>query len=87
MEWDWAFVVEILPTLIQGVVVTIQATLLGIVVAMAIGLLFAIARRSANRWLSRPVGFAVEFIRGTPLLSCIPTLSSLRTSCQISASC
>ncbi len=68
MEWDWAFVVEILPILLQGVVITIQATLLGTVVAMVVGMLFAIARRSTNRWLSRPVGFMVDFIRGTPLL-------------------
>lgn len=68
MEWDWAFVVEILPILLQGVVITIQVTLLGTVVAMVVGMLFAIARRSTNRWLSRPVGFMVDFIRGTPLL-------------------
>lgn len=29
MEWDWAFVVEILPTLVEGVKITILATLLG----------------------------------------------------------
>lgn len=68
MEWNWEFVWEILPTLIQGAVVTVEATLLGSVVAMAVGLLFAIARRSRNRWVSRPIGFLVEFVRGTPLL-------------------
>lgn len=68
MEWDWAFVREIMPTLIQGAIITVQATILGSIVAMAIGLLFAIARRSPNRWIARPIGFVVEFIRGTPLL-------------------
>lgn len=68
MEWDWAFVRDIMPTLIQGAIVTVQATILGSIVAMAIGLIFAIARRSPNRWIARPVGFVVEFIRGTPLL-------------------
>lgn len=68
MEWDWQFTVEILPVLLQGMVVTVQATILGSLVAMAIGMVFAIARRSPNRWVARPVGFLVEFIRGTPLL-------------------
>ncbi len=68
MDWDWAFVWEILPTLLQGAVITVEATLLGSIVAMVVGLLFAIARRARNRWIARPVGFVVEFIRGTPLL-------------------
>lgn len=68
MEWDWDFVREIMPTLIDGAVITVQATILGSIGAMAIGLVFAIARRSPNRWIARPVGFVVEFIRGTPLL-------------------
>jgi len=68
MEWDWQFVAEISPTLLQGVVVTIQATILGTVVAMAVGLIFAIARRSENRWTARSIGALVEFVRGTPLL-------------------
>ena len=68
MEWDWAFTWDILPTLAQGAVVTVQATLLGSIVAMVVGLLFAIARRSPNKRICRPVAFAVEFIRGTPLL-------------------
>ena len=68
MEWDWAFAVEIIPTLLDGVVITIQATLLGTVVAMIIGMVFAILRRSRNVFVSAPVGFFVDFVRGTPLL-------------------
>jgi polar amino acid transport system permease protein len=68
MEWDWNFVWEIMPTLIEGVKITILATILGSAVAAIIGLFIAIARRSSNRLISGPVGFAAEFIRGTPLL-------------------
>jgi len=68
MEWDWSFVRDILPTLLDGVLVTIQATLLGTALAMTVGLVFAIARRSSNRFVSHPIGFLVDFIRGTPLL-------------------
>ncbi|MEK1886372.1 MAG: ectoine/hydroxyectoine ABC transporter permease subunit EhuD [Phyllobacterium sp.] len=68
MEWDWAFVMEILPTLIEGAKITILATFLGSIVAALIGLLIAIVRRSKNRLISMPMGFIAEFIRGTPLL-------------------
>lgn len=68
MEWDWEFSIEILPQLWEGVKVTIQATILGTIIAMTLGLALAIARRSKTGWVSRPVGFFAEFVRGTPLL-------------------
>ncbi|MBA3447849.1 MAG: ectoine/hydroxyectoine ABC transporter permease subunit EhuD [Pseudaminobacter sp.] len=68
MEWDWNFVREIFPTLVEGVKITILATLLGSVLAGIVGLGIALARRSPNKFLSRGVGFFAEFIRGTPLL-------------------
>lgn len=68
MEWDWTFVWEIMPTLIQGVRITILATLLGSVLAAVVGMAIALGRRSQNRLLARTVGFLAEFIRGTPLL-------------------
>ena len=68
MDWDWSFVREILPTLLEGVKITILATLLGSAVAAVIGLVFALARRSSNRPLAYTTSFLVEFIRGTPLL-------------------
>jgi polar amino acid transport system permease protein len=68
MEWDWEFVWQIFPTLVQGVKITILATVLGSIVAAFVGLAIALARRSENRAMARSVGFFAEFIRGTPLL-------------------
>lgn len=68
MEWDWNFVREIMPTLIQGVKITILATILGSLVAAVLGLVIALMRRSENKLVSRTTGFIAEFIRGTPLL-------------------
>lgn len=68
MEWDWAFVIQILPTLIEGAKITILATVLGYILAAVVGLAIAIVRRSKNKLVSRPMGFVAEFIRGTPLL-------------------
>jgi len=68
MDWDWAFVAEILPTLIEGVKITILATVLGYALAVVLGLGLALLRRARHRWLARITGFVIEFIRGTPLL-------------------
>ena len=68
MDWDWSFVAEILPTLLAGVVVTVEATLLGSALALVAGLAFAIARRSSGPVLRRCLNFVLDFVRGTPLL-------------------
>ena len=66
--WDWDYAWEILPDLLRGLWVTVQATLLGIVIALALGLVLALLRRSRLRIVSWPVGFVIEFIRSTPLV-------------------
>lgn len=68
MEWDWAFVRDIMPLLLQGLKLTIIATVLGAVLAAVIGLVFAVLRRSPVRAVSLGTTAVVEFIRGTPLL-------------------
>ena len=49
MEWDWDFALSILPTLLQGLQITLLATVLGVVVAAVLGLAFALLRRSPSR--------------------------------------
>ncbi|WP_210256054.1 ectoine/hydroxyectoine ABC transporter permease subunit EhuD [Chelativorans sp. Marseille-P2723] len=68
MFWDWNYAWEILPTLMRASVVTIQATLLGFLLAAILGLVLAIARMSRTVWISVPTAAAVEFIRSTPVL-------------------
>jgi polar amino acid transport system permease protein len=68
MIWDWEFVWEIMPALLEGLVITVEATILGFSLAAILGLLLALARRSESAWLSQPAGAVVEFIRSTPLL-------------------
>ncbi|MCW0208201.1 L-cystine transport system permease protein TcyB [Achromobacter veterisilvae] len=66
--FDWSFALEILPTLGSALIVTIQATLLGMLVAVTLGLVLAMLRRSRLRIVSLPVAFVIEFVRSTPLL-------------------
>jgi polar amino acid transport system permease protein len=68
MEWDWAFVLQIMPTLLAGLKLTLIITVVAAALAAVLGLVFAILRRSSNPAISRPTGLILDFIRGTPLL-------------------
>jgi len=68
MLWDWDYAIEILPELLRGLVLTVQATLLGSAVAYLLGLVFALVRRSRIPVLSQAIWLLVEFVRSTPLL-------------------
>ena len=67
-KWSWEVVGDLLPLLLEGAKMTVIVTVLGFIVAMLAGLLFALLRRSRNRWLSKIIGLAIDFIRCTPLL-------------------
>ena len=66
--FDWSFALEILPTLGSALVITIQATVLGMLVAVTLGLVLAMLRRSRLRIVSLPTAFFIEFVHSTPLL-------------------
>lgn len=67
--WDWEFAGDILPLLLEGLWLTVKLTLLGITIAMVLGLVLALLRRSSVRAVSWPVAGFIEFIRSTPLLT------------------
>lgn len=66
--WDWDFTFQILPDLLRAFLVTVQATILGMSLALVLGLVWAILRRARYRIISMPVFWMVEFVRSTPLL-------------------
>jgi len=72
IPWDTssnvAFAVSILPILLRGLWVTLQATVLGFAIALVLGLLLAILRMAPYKIISWPVGFFTEFVKNTPLL-------------------
>jgi len=68
MFWDWEYAFEVLPVLAGASIITIQATVLGFILALVLGLIFAIMRMSRNRAISGATTAVVEFIRSTPLL-------------------
>jgi polar amino acid transport system permease protein len=66
--WDWDYAISTLPALWSGLQVTLLATLLGSLLAFALGLVFAVVRRNRVPVLYQVVGGFVELWRSTPLL-------------------
>jgi polar amino acid transport system permease protein len=66
--FDWDYALAVLPVLLEGLGVTIQATLLGMSLALVLGLILALARLAPYRLVSWSAIGIVEFVRSTPLL-------------------
>jgi polar amino acid transport system permease protein len=67
-DWDWSFAFSILPELLEGLALTVQATLLSAAIALPLGLVLMLLRASGIPVVSAVIGFVVEFLRGTPFL-------------------
>jgi polar amino acid transport system permease protein len=67
MAWDWNYALSILPALVEGLGITLVATVLGSIIAMLLGLVFAVLQRGP-RIVAMIVRWFVEFVRSTPLL-------------------
>lgn len=61
-------ILEALPNLLLGAVVTLQLTAVTVLLGMILGSLIGIARLSASRPLSVAARVYIDFFRGTPLL-------------------
>jgi His/Glu/Gln/Arg/opine family amino acid ABC transporter permease subunit len=70
--WDTSttlsFAWSILPILGIGLIVTLEAAAAGFAIALVLGLVFALLRRSRFVAISWPTAFVIEFLRDTPLL-------------------
>ena len=71
-EWDtttWVtYTISILPIILIGLTVTLKAAAAGFAIALSLGLVFALLRRSRVKAISWTTAFVVEFLRDTPLL-------------------
>ncbi|MFE9772986.1 ectoine/hydroxyectoine ABC transporter permease subunit EhuD [Streptomyces sp. NPDC005931] len=68
MNWDWNAVSDFLPYFWDGLLVTLQALVLGSLISFLLGLVWALLMRAPTRWVTWPVGAVTEFVRNTPLL-------------------
>lgn len=67
-DWKWSFAFEVLPRLLWATLNTLMAAGIGYVIALIVGLIFALAQRTGYRPITFVVRETVEFIRSTPLV-------------------
>lgn len=65
---DFGLVLESLPELGEGLIVTVKLTLLTVMFGIAIAVPLGILRTSPNKWVSGPIWVYSYFFRGTPML-------------------
>ncbi|MGH3315678.1 MAG: ectoine/hydroxyectoine ABC transporter permease subunit EhuD [Nocardioidaceae bacterium] len=69
MIWDWDYALDVLPDLLEHFFrFTLVLTVLGTIVAAALGLVFAVIRWIKVPVLSQALWMVIEFVRSTPLL-------------------
>jgi len=68
VELKWSVVIDSLPVLAQGAVVTLKITLIAVTLGTLIGLFMGLMRIARNPLLKFIARVYVDFIRGTPLL-------------------
>lgn len=90
-ELDWAkwkpYLGETSPWtdfLLPGLLTTLEAAALSVVIALPVGGLLGIARLSDHKWISWPAGVVVEFFRAIPVLLLMIFIDTLMTGVIIS---
>lgn len=68
MNFSPQVMLDVLPALLRGTLVTLYVTAAGMVLAIVVGLVLAVARRGGNRIAVAAVDLFVTVVRSTPLL-------------------
>lgn len=66
---DWLqFFQRVLPSFLEGTVITLELTAIGLLMGLVLGLLAALARVYGSPWMRRIAVAYIELFRGTPVL-------------------
>ena len=68
MKWSWEVAFDVLPQLLKGLVVTIEATIVASLIAYILGLAIAILKMSNRKSTRVSLYWLTEFVRRTPIL-------------------
>jgi glutamine transport system permease protein len=68
MDFRIDIIIEYLPFLLKGLVLTIGLSIGGIVIGSVLGFFIALGKMSKVKWLRFPFIWYINFFRGTPLL-------------------
>ncbi|THF52449.1 amino acid ABC transporter permease [Allorhizobium terrae] len=66
--FNFSWIAEYYPIILKGIGVTIELTLIGGIVGIALGIVCAWARALGPKWIKPPVAIYVELIRNTPFI-------------------
>lgn len=66
--FNFSWIAEYYPIILKGIGVTIELTLVGGIVGIALGIICAWARALGPKWIKPPVAIYVELIRNTPFI-------------------
>lgn len=67
-QFDFPAVLEFLPVLLKGALVTVELTAIGGIGGLALGIFCAWGKALGPHWLKRMLGCYVELVRNTPFL-------------------
>jgi polar amino acid transport system permease protein len=68
MNWNWAYTWDILPEILTAFFqFTLGITFASSIIAIALGLVLALGRRSHLTWLAKATYWGIEFVRSTPI--------------------
>ena len=68
MDINWKVVIDSLPILTKGAILTLELTAGAVVIGLFIGLFMALARLSKHKMVRAGAIAYIDFLRGTPLL-------------------
>ncbi|HEX9449197.1 MAG TPA: ABC transporter permease [Dongiaceae bacterium] len=68
MNFDFPLIWQSLPSLLNGLVLTVQLTVISVPIGLCLALPLGIIRASSNSWVSRLIYLYTYVFRGTPLL-------------------
>lgn len=68
VQWSWERAWDSIPYLLEGFKITVLATVIGFFVAAVLGLVIAVVRHAAPKFVTVPLRMISEFIRLTPLV-------------------
>ncbi|MPW20397.1 putative amino-acid ABC transporter permease protein y4tG [Paraburkholderia piptadeniae] len=66
--FDVSYAVKIAPELLRACTYTVGITICAFAIALVLGLVLAVLRRSKSRPVAKSSAFVIEFVRSTPLL-------------------
>jgi polar amino acid transport system permease protein len=67
MKFQWHYVAEALPFLLRGALVTLEVSLLAVLLGLLVGIILTLARQLRIRGLNYLVLLYISLMRGTPL--------------------